>query len=435
MNSSATIARKRILFGFKSVPYPLRADGVSIRYLPIIGHMALHHDVDLILIPESTEELPSLVGLKPYCRKIFIIDNPRRSNKDNFMKMKTYANFLFPWTPPLSVVAHDGAMVTREIVEATKGEHYDTLVWTGGDLLPYFMDAVHSMSFGKVFVDFIDSPFLWAIRRKENIFRTRLLNRYEQWKTCRWEGDVIRKTDGTIYISQVDSEAVPPAHAPMEKRHVLPNGINIPSGMNAERASLPSPNIGFLGTMGYPPNIEAVEWLYKEVFVPLRKNHPDLTLVVIGRYPSRSILEIGEKPGVIVTGGVDDVWPYINGIDVFLFPLIRGAGLKNKILEAMYAGRPVVTTDIGNEGIDATPGKELVLCRSSEDFQREAIRLLNSSSERARMGNNARTFIKEKFSWGPILSAYENLTLGIPPASDPGSNPQMDPMAPALRNC
>ena len=75
----------------------------------------------------------------------------------------------------------------------------------------------------------------------------------------------------------------------MEKRHVVPNGINVPSGVNAERISLPSPNIGFLGTMGYPPNIEAVEWLYKEVFVPLRKIRPDLTLVVIGRNPSRSI--------------------------------------------------------------------------------------------------------------------------------------------------
>ena len=221
----------------------------------------------------------------------------------------------------------------------------------------------------------------------------------------------------------------------MEKRHIFPNGINLPSGMNTERASLPSPNIGFLGTMGYPPNIEAVEWLYKEVFVPLRKIHSDLNLVVIGRYPSRSILDLGEKPGVTVTGEVDDVWSYIHGIDVFLFPLFWGAGLKNKILEAMYAGRTVVTTEIGNEGIDAIPGKEIALCRTAEDFQREAVRLLNSSEERVRMGNFANAFIKEKFSWGPILSAYENLTLGIVPSADPGSKPPMDPMAPALGNC
>jgi glycosyltransferase involved in cell wall biosynthesis len=220
----------------------------------------------------------------------------------------------------------------------------------------------------------------------------------------------------------------------MEKRHVIPNGINVPSGVNAEQASLPSPNIGFLGNMGYPPNIEAVEWLYKEVFVPLKNNHPDLTLVVIGRYPSRSILDLGEKPGVIVTGEVEDVWPYINGIDVFLFPLLQGAGLKNKILEAMYAGRPVVTTEIGNEGIDAVPGQEFVLCRTPEEFQREAVRLLNSTEERVRIGNFGHALVTEKFSWDPILTAYENLTLGIVPSSDPGSKPQMDPMTATMRN-
>jgi glycosyltransferase involved in cell wall biosynthesis len=220
----------------------------------------------------------------------------------------------------------------------------------------------------------------------------------------------------------------------MEKRHVVPNGINMPSGGNTESVSLPSPNIGFLGNMGYPPNIEAVEWLYKEVFVPLRKIRPDLTLVVIGRYPSQSILDLGEMPGVIVTGEVEDVWPYINGIDVFLFPLLQGAGLKNKILEAMYARCPVVTTEIGNEGIDAVPGQEFALCRTPGDFQREAIRLLNSPEERVRMGSSGPALVAEKFSWAPILAAFESLTLGLVPSSDPGSKPQMDPMAPAMGN-
>ena len=137
---------------------------------------------------------------------------------------------------------------------------------------------------------------------------------------------------------------------------------------------------------------------------------------------------------MIVTGGVDDVWPYINGIDVFLFPLLQGAGLKNKILEAMYAGRPVVTTEIGNEGIDAVPGKEFVLCRTPGEFQREAIRLLNSPEERVRIGNFGHALVTEKFSWAPILAAFENLTLGVVPSSDPGSKPQMDPKTATMGN-
>ncbi len=423
--------RKRILFGFKSVPYPLRADGVAVRYLPIIEFMAQRHDIDLVVISGREKELRNLEGLKPFCRKISVIPSPRQAHNSLLTKCMTYARFLSPFTPPLSFVAHDGSMATRRILEVTKGEHFDAVVWVGADLLPYLMNALPSMSVGKVFVDFIDSPTLWASRCKEKIFRNQLLNRYERWKTYRWEGDVIRKIDGTIYISRVDAEAVPSGHAPMEKRHVVPNGINIPSGANTKGISLPSPNVGFLGAMGYPPNIEAVEWLYKEVFIPLKKIRPGLTLVVIGRSPSRSILDLGEKPGVIVTGGVDDVWPYINGIDVFLFPLLQGAGIKNKILEAMYAGRPVVTTEIGIEGIDAIPGQEFVLCRAPEDFQREAIRLLDSPEERVRMGIFGQALINKKFSWTPILSVYESLILGIVPSLSPGSTSQADPIAPS----
>lgn len=426
--------KKRILFCFKSVPFPLRADGVAVRYFPIIESMARRHDIDLVVISGREEELRNLEGLKPFCRKISVLPNPRLSQKNVLAKCRTYAGFLLPWTPPLSVVAHSGSRITRAILEQTKGERYDAVVWVGADLLPYLMGALPSMSVGKVFVDFIDSPTLWASRSKEKIFRNRLLDRYERWKINRWERAVIRRIDGTIYISRVDAEAVSSRHAPMEKRHVIPNGINIPSGVNAEHASLPSPNIGFLGNMGYPPNIEAVEWLYQEVFVPLRKNRPDLTLVVIGRYPSRSILDLGEKPGVIVTGGVDDVWPYINGIDVFLFPLFQGAGLKNKILEAMYGRRPVVTTEIGNEGIDAIPGIEFVLCRTPGEFQREAIKLLNSPEERVRMGSSGYALVAEKFSWAPILAAFESLTLGVVPSSDRGSKPQIDPMTATMGN-
>ena len=404
--------RKKILMIFTLVPFPLRAHGLSVRYLPIIRYLSRFHDIDLIVINGNAAELSHVEGLREYCRKISVLPDPRCNHHDVLSKGRTYANFLLPWTPPLSMVAHRGSMVTRGIVEATKGEHYDAVVWAGAELLPNMMDALPSISAGNVIVDFIDSPSLWGTRREDPTFRIGPLARYERWKMRQWERKVIMKVEATIYISRVDAQTVPPDLAPLAKRHVIPNGINIPSFSSAENIALPTPNIGFLGNMLYPPNVEAVEWLYHEVFVPLRKDHPDLTLVVIGRDPSPSIRSLGNQPGVIVTGTVDEIWPYIHSIDVFLFPLHRGAGVKNKILEAMFAGRPVVTTEIGNEGIDGVDGRDLVLCRTPEDFRREALRLLGAPGERARMGASAHAFVKENFSWDRILRAYENLVLG-----------------------
>jgi glycosyltransferase involved in cell wall biosynthesis len=114
----------------------------------------------------------------------------------------------------------------------------------------------------------------------------------------------------------------------------------------------------------------------------------------------------------MVTGSVIDIWPYINSIDIFVFPINMGAGLKNKILETMYARKPVITTDIGNEGINAIPGQDLLICRTPDDFQREVIRLFNIPEEGIKMGNSARRFIEEKFGWDKIFKNYEALING-----------------------
>jgi glycosyltransferase involved in cell wall biosynthesis len=404
--------RKKVLFGFKSVPYPLRANGLSVRYLPIIEHLSRKHDIDLLLINSDPEELHHLDGVRGYCGKVMTLPDPHRHGVNAFRKILTYGRFLFPSSPPLSEVSHRGSMVTRGIVESIGGDHYDAIVWVGGDLLSHFVDALPSISVGKIFVDFIDSPYLWAIRRKDALFPVRFLDRYDRWKTSRWEGSVIEKFDGAIYISRVDADAVPSRHGPRTKRAVIPNGVNLPAEGSTRTVTYPSPSIGFFGNMGYSPNVEAVEWLHKEVFVPLRKVRSDLTLVVIGRYPSEAIRTLGNEPGVIVTGAVDDIWEHISAIDLFVFPLLRGAGLKNKILEAMYAGRTILTTGIGNEGIDGVNGRDLVLCSTSEDFRGEALRLLSSPAERVRIGSSANAFVRQKFSWEGILRAYEDLILG-----------------------
>jgi len=404
--------KKRLLFGFKSIPYPLRADGVSVRYLPILEYLGRRHEIDLIVIDGRMEKEPLLEGLRPHCRKIVYLRSPRRTRHRVDVRAATYLKFLLPWTPPLSVTGHGGTSLTRQLVEAAAGERYDAAVWVGGDMLPHMLNAAASMAVARLYVDFIDSPYLWAVRREAGVFGVGPIDRYERWKTKTWERKVVRETDGTIYISRVDADAVPVRNGLAGKRRVIPNGINLPDETGAPRALLPTPNIGFLGTMGYAPNAEAVEWLHAHVFLPLKDVLPELSLVVIGRYPTAAVRELGKKPGVIVTGEVADIWEYIHSVDVFVFPLLRGAGLKNKVLEAMYARRPVLTTAIGNEGIDAVSGEQLVLCAKGEEFQREALRLLRSPEERIRLGTAASTFVSGKFAWDPILAAYEAIVLG-----------------------
>jgi glycosyltransferase involved in cell wall biosynthesis len=403
--------RRRILLVFTTVPWPLRAHGVSVRYLPLIRYLSRSHDIDLILICGRADDVQDVDGLRKHCRRIILIPDPRRETHDAVSKGRTYANFLLPSTPPISAVAHNGSRVTRGIAEAVRGVHYDALVWVGSYLLPSLFPALPSISVGRVLVDFIDSPYLWATRTSEAAFRLPVLARYDRWKTCRWEGGVIRGVDAAIYVSRVDAGAVPPRLAPLEKRHVVPNGVSLES-YTAARGDLPSPNIGFLGNMGYPPNIEAVHWLYEKVYLPIRIENPGLSLAVIGKDPVDSVAKLGSEPGVVVTGTVEDIWPFVNSVDVFVFPLLMGAGLKNKILEAMGAGRPVITTAIGNEGIDAVDGEDIAIRETPEEFRMETVRLLRSPDARRAMGDSARRFVRDRFSWDRILPRYEEIVIG-----------------------
>lgn len=403
---------KKIIIFFSMVPYPLRKHGLSIRYFPIIEHLSKSHTLDLVIFCPRPGDRESYDVLRKYCRNVSYIQNPKYLNHGPFSKLTTYCRYAAPWSNPLSIVTHGNSDMRRIITEQSGRDRYDALLWVGPTLLPGLLSAMPLKTVGKVLVDFIDSPSLIRKRWKNDAFRFGPLERYELWKTIRWEGEVIRKMDETIYISDVDSRMVPDEFTPGKRRHVIPNGVDFGTYSAEKVKGIVSPSIGFLGNMAYPPNIEAATWLFHEIFLPLRERVPDLSLILIGRDPLEPILKLRDHPGVTVTETVENIWPYVNSVDLFLFPLWTGAGLKNKILESMYAGRPIITTSIGNEGINAVSGRDILICQDSRTFQEETLRLLKSPEERRRIGKNAHEFVKQRFSWPPILQSFEDLMVG-----------------------
>jgi glycosyltransferase involved in cell wall biosynthesis len=403
---------KKIIMFLTRVPYPLQEHGISIRYFPIIEHFSKSHVLDLVIFRPRQDKTESYEVLRKYCRNVSYVQNPKYLVHGIFSKLLTYGRFAVPWSPPLTPVAHGAGALQRVITQQAGKDRYDVLLWVGTLLLPHLLSAMPLKNVGRYLVDFIDSPSLIKQRWKRDTFRFDFLERYDLWKTIRWEGEVIRKMDDTIYISDVDSRTVPDALTPGKRRHVVPNGVDFRSYTPDIVAGIVSPSIGFLGNMAYSPNVEAVTWLFREVFLPLKEQVAGLSLILIGRDPVEPILKLRECPGVTVTGTVENIWPYVNSVDLFLFPLWTGAGLKNKILESMYAGRPVITTPIGNEGINAVSGRDILVRHDTAGFQEEALRLLNSPEDRRRMGDHARDFVRHGFSWPPILKAYEEIVTG-----------------------
>ena len=393
---------------FPYAPYPLRANGISVRYLPVIKYLSERHTVDIILLANYNETMEEVAGLKDYCNKLMIIRRGK-PNKKLLNKLKVRSLSLLPWTPPFYYVEYGGEIIPNEIETKIKGSHYDTLVWVSTRSSPYLFPTVRLINVDRVVMDFIDSPTMSAEREYKKYSNNLLFDWYECWKIRKWEAKITNEVDAAIYISEVDAETIPQKYVCGSNRYVINNGVNVDHFIPDQRIGLPSPNIGFLGHMNYAPNIEAVHWLYDNVYIPLRNKMPELSLIIIGRDPANSVIEMGKNKGVIVTGTVDDIWPYVNSVDIFVFPIWMGGGIKNKVIEVMYAKRPVITTIIGNEGINACSNKHLFICYEKDDFCNKAEILLNSSNRRDELGNAAYEFVKEKFSWETIFYKFEDI--------------------------
>src|SRR3989442_1700290 len=140
-------------------------------------------------------------------------------------------------------------------------------------------------------------------------------------------------------------------------------------------------SIVFTGSMDWMPNEDAVRFFVEQILPRIRQAIPDATFTVVGRNPSRALVELGvRRPGVIVTGGVDDVRPYMEQSALYLVPLRIGGGTRLKIFEAMAMGLPVVSTRIGAEGLPVTDGQDIVLADSPEQMANAAIQLLTDAA-------------------------------------------------------
>jgi glycosyltransferase involved in cell wall biosynthesis len=403
------LKQKALLFILPLIPYPLRAHGISVRYLPLLQHLSREYALDLIIIGEGDGQADRIKALEGFCRRVLMVPDPRYASHPLSEKMRTQVYLLLPWTPPSASLVYGAGRLARDLTDIVAGEKYESVTWVTSHHSAVLSPLMRAVACNRLIIDFIDSPTL-CLQRRVYYLGPDWLHRYDTWKMKHWERRLGREASVVIYISEDDYRLI--GNDRPEKVRFIPNGVSIETYSPAIAGYAAGPSIGYIGNMGYEPNVEAVLWLHREVFLPLRRRIPELALTIIGMNPTAEVRALGAAEGITVTGAVDEIWPHINGVDVFVFPILRGAGVKNKVLETMYARRPVVTTPIGNEGINGISGRELIVCRDAGEFQGEIMQLLQSAERRQAIGTAAHRFITEKFLWSGILQQFEAAIVG-----------------------
>lgn len=158
----------------------------------------------------------------------------------------------------------------------------------------------------------------------------------------------------------------------------------------------------FTGTMSFPPNAAAAEWLAREVWPAVLEAKSDAKLLIVGRNPSQSTKNLGELPSIEIHQNVPSMVPFFERADVCTLPMVEGGGTRLKLAEAMAAGRPVVATTNGATGVDVVPGKEVLIADQPKEFADAIVRLLGDPQLRASMGANARALAMAKYDWNSL---------------------------------
>jgi glycosyltransferase involved in cell wall biosynthesis len=182
--------------------------------------------------------------------------------------------------------------------------------------------------------------------------------------------------------------------------HVIPNGVSLPEPEAVFPPPVPDTLI-YSGALSYDANFEAVDFFLREIWPRIRAERPQVTFAVTGRADPTMIARLPEQPGVIFTGYLPDVRSAVAGSWLSAVALKQGGGTRLKVLESLALGTPVVATRKGAEGLQLTPGREVLLADDPEAFAQACLRLLRDPALRADLSARGRQAVT-RYDWSRI---------------------------------
>ncbi len=399
--------KTRLLIVLPVLPWPLRESGVCVRFAPIIEYLSGRYWVDVLVLEEQKRRQAPRPALR--FGSVESIPVPTLSIHPLRRKIKTVWRGLLPNGEPFGSVRHiNYPELERTISARVHKANYAAIVWAAGHLgmACRLRAAFPSIRF---VIDIVDSPALLCSREITSHLFKRTLRHYTAWKWRRLERRTQDSFDATIYISPIDASTARRSGA--SRVFVIPNGVTkAESHPNPARTDDRRGTIGFLGDMSYLPNISAALRLGNVIFPLVRAAFPGARLLIIGRNPVPSIRALGSED-ITVTGTVEDIGVYLAKVAVCVFPMIEGAGLQNKILDAIHAKVAVVTTPLAAASLGATSGDQLLIGETDRELAEHTVALLRDPDAAAEMTIRASAFATQRFSWSSLLPRYERLVV------------------------
>lgn len=413
-----------ILILTPQLPYPPH-QGTSLRNYHIIRGLAQQHQVTLLsfLEPNQTAVSADIQPLLDVCARVESVPAPPRSTATRLWQL------LVTRLPDMAHRLYSPHFSVR-LRHLLVNNSFDIVQIEGIELARYVDDVRAAAPTVKVIFDDHNAEtelqwrnFLTDLRIPRrwpaavySWIQTRRLRRFERW--------AMQQADAVTAVSHPDRDhllkLLHGAQINADKRRskdrmtddglpitVIPNSIDVTAYETPPEEVRPF-DLVFSGKMDYRPNVDAVLWFAQAVWPLLRAQRPSTTWAIVGQKPHARLDGLREAPGVTVTGWVESIRPYLHGARVVIMPFRIGSGTRLKLIEAMAAGKALVSTPVGAEGFPVQHGREIVLAETAAEMATAVLRLLDDPVERERLGTAARVFAQQ-YDWRQVVPAFNRV--------------------------
>jgi GT2 family glycosyltransferase len=271
------------------------------------------------------------------------------------------------------------------------GEYFDVACISRPHIAIGYIDKIIRHSSARIIYIPHDLNFLRERRRADLEKNTGMLSEVERWKSK--ELYLMRKSNVTLVFSGKEREVV----GEIDPRINVCVSPWVQAVSGAKRGFTGRSDILFLGGFAHPPNADGVFWFASEVFPLIKKRLPAARFLITGSYPTNRIVGL-QSADIVVTGFIPDVADLFHSSRVFIAPLRYGAGLKGKIVHAMSYGVPVVTTDIGAEGLGLEDGLTALIATDAGRFAEKVVRAYTDETLWSTLSRNSLSYVEERFS-------------------------------------
>lgn len=388
---------KRLLLISRCPPYPIHLGDRL-----IIWHLARElarrgYAIDLIAFAQRASDWDEIDAYRAHFQQVTLLEEPARTPL-MYLRRALLRHERYPQDADQAWAGN----LWQAVAQHLAAQSYDVVHVFGGvqvyEIAPLLADQAALITPYESF-----SLYLQRLLQQEggvtHWVNYRMARHYESWLYDRYSDIVV--------LTEIDKAELLRLN-PALTVHVIPNGIDLDYFTGGPDIDARDPaTLLFIGNYDYPPNVDAAQFLAYDVMPIVREALPSARLQLVGNAPPPALQTLNLKH-IEVTGRVPDVRPYLAQATAFAAPLRVGAGLKNKVLEALAMHIPTVATPISVDGIDVTHD-ESVLVASPALFAGAAVRLLRDRLLQRKLARNGRAIIEARYSWERVADQYEAL--------------------------